>query len=73
MNDTKVIETAYSAVKMQRMRADIYDLWGADPESRENFVNIEEILKLALIDAKRAKEEKLRGGVKPRVVEQENV
>lgn len=72
-NDSKVLETAYSAVKMQRMRADIYDLWGNDPENRENFINIEEILKNALIDAKRAKEEKLRGGAKPRVFEHENV
>lgn len=72
-NDPKVLEAAYSAVKMQRMRADIYNLWGSDPESRENFVNIEEILKNSLIDAKRMKEEKLRGGKKPRIFEHENV
>jgi hypothetical protein len=72
-DDPKVLEAAYSAVKMQRMRADIYDLWGSDPENRENLVNIEEILKNALVNAKRKKEEKLRGGVKPRAFEHENV
>jgi hypothetical protein len=72
-SDPKVLEAAYSAVKMQRMRADIYDVWGSEPENRENFLNIEEILKVALIDAKRKKEEDLRGGVKPRGAIHENV
>lgn len=72
-NDPKVLETAYSAVKMQRMNADIHGLWGKNPEIRENFIHIEEILQKALIDAKRAHEEKSRGGVKPRGEVHENV
>lgn len=66
-DDPKVLETAYSAVKMQRMNADIRGLWGNGTESRDNFVNIEEVLKLALIHAKRQAEEKRRGGAKLRV------
>jgi hypothetical protein len=71
--DPKVLEAAYSAVKMQRMRADIYDFWGSEPENRENLINIEEILKIALIDAKKKKEETLRGGKKPFANAHENV
>jgi hypothetical protein len=72
-DDPKVLEAAYSAVKMQRMNADIRDLWGGDSEGRDNFVSIEEVLKLALIDAKRRQEENRRGGVKPRTAVHETV
>jgi hypothetical protein len=72
-NDPKVLETAYSAVKMQRMNADIKGLWSTDPESRESFIHIEEVLKLALINAKRRQEENRRGGSKPQVDAHETV
>lgn len=64
-NDPKVLEVAYSAVKMQRMNADIKNLWGKNPEIRENYVHIEAILRDALIEAKKLREERLRGGSKP--------
>jgi hypothetical protein len=63
-NNPKVLETAYSAVKMQRMNADIGNLWGKDPEIRKNFIEIEQILQKALINAKQDSDAFQRGGKK---------
>ena len=65
-NDPKVLEIAYSAVKMQRIGADLRGLWGKDPEIREMYVEIERILQESLIDARKAREIASRGGEKPK-------
>lgn len=64
----KTLEIAYSAVKMQRMRADMGNLWAKDPEIREMFITIETTLKDAYKTAKadaeaRSRQEELLGNV----------
>ena len=64
---TTDLRIAYSAVKMQRVRGDKEELW-FDEEMRERFVKAEMKLESALRNETQTKENKLRGGPKPKFV-----
>ena len=67
MSSSSTLRIAYTAVRMQRMNADMRESW-LDEEMREAYVAAERSLEASLREADRQKEIVARGGEKQKFV-----
>lgn len=68
---SRTLEVAYTAVKSQRMRGDMDDLWWIDEETHKRIVEAEAALRDALVYSKMINDFLGRGGPKPTLDEPE--